>query len=267
MDLPTMSLTTRRGLTLVDLLVALVLFGLLGTAVTRALIGQRRATGILLERDQAYGTLDQASAWLAAELAEVGRADGATDLLRLGVDSMSYRAFRSAGLACLVATDQVRIRRDQQSLWRTPQPGRDSLLLFLSADSAPGHGTWAALAISSVSGSSCAGQPALRLGTDIDASRLTGLPPLVPVRTFEIMQLRLYRSQGEWWLGARSESAGEAIQPVTGPLSPQGLRLTYRDAMGREVAEPALVRQLELRLSPARPGDSARVKLQPRNLQ
>jgi hypothetical protein len=166
-----------------------------------------------------------------------------------------------------VATNEVRIRRDQQTLWRIPQAGRDSLLLFLTTDSAPGHGTWAALAISSVSGSSCAGHPALRLGTDIDASRLTGLPLIVPVRTFEIMQLRLYRSQGDWWLGARSESAGEAIQPVTGPFSPRGLRLTYYDSAGQEVADPALVRQVELRLFPARPGDSARVKVQPRNLR
>jgi hypothetical protein len=267
MDLHSMSLTTRRGLTLVDLLIALVLFGLLGTAVARALVGQRRAAGMLLEREQAHRTLDQAVSWLSTELAELGRADSVTDLLRIGADSMSYRAFRSAGLACLVAADEVRVRRDQLSLWRMPQPGRDSLLLFLAVDSAPGSGKWTALPITSLSWSSCSGLPAMQLGTIIDTARLAGLPHLVPARTFEAMQLRLYRSQGEWWLGARSQNAGEVIQPVTGPFAERGFRLTYRDAEGREVLEPALVRQLELHVAPARLGDSARLVIQPRNLQ
>jgi hypothetical protein len=54
-----------------------------------------------------------------------------------------------------------------------------------------------------------------------------------PVRIYEVMELKLYRSEGKSWLGARSVSAGEAIQPVVGPLADEnGFRLEYLDGAG-----------------------------------
>ena len=262
-----MPLTPRAGITLVELLVALVLLGLLGTTTGRLLLSQRRSAGALLAGDLARRTSDQASGWIASELAEVGRADGNTDLLRLGSDSLSYRAWRLAGLACLVTETEVRIARYRATMWRGPQPGRDSLFLFLVRDSMPGSGVWVALPILAVGESRCAGRPALSLATRIETASLAGLPPLVPARTFEVMQLRLYRSLGEWWLGARSESAGEGLQPLAGPLERQGVQLSYRDANGGEVSQPGLVGWLQLMIAPAGHGDSARLLVRPRNLQ
>jgi len=260
-----MPLTARRGFTLLELLIALILLGVIGAAVGRALISQRRAAMAMLDHEQDQRILDQAAGWIGAELADLGRADAIADLLRVADDSLSYRAFRSVGLACLVAPGEVRIRLDLLSQWRMPQPGRDSLQLFLGRDSFPGGGGWTGAPITSVGASTCDGLPALRLGTTIGAALVAGLPVLVPARTFEVMQLRRYRSQGEWWLGARSETAGEVIQPVTGPLAPQGLRLTYRDSQGVEVLIPDLVRQVQVDLTPARQTDSVRLLVLPRN--
>jgi prepilin-type N-terminal cleavage/methylation domain-containing protein len=255
-------LTVRRGITLVELLVALVLLGILGSLAGRALLSQGRAAGALKERHQAQSTIDQATSWISSELVDLGFGD----LVRLGADSLTYRAFRSVGLACLVAPGEVRIRRDLLSFWRVPQPGRDSLLLLMATDSLPRASAWAAFPILSVGVSSCAGLPALRLGIGVTTALPAGAPPLVPVRTFEVMQLRRYRSQGKWWLGARSESAGEALQPVTGPLAEGGFQLTYRDVLGTEVAFPGEVRRVELYLEPASQRDSVRLLIQPRNL-
>jgi hypothetical protein len=81
------------------------------------------------------------------------------------------------------------------------------------------------------------------------------------------MQLRLYLSLGQWWLGARSESAGEGVQPLAGPLEERGLELRYLDQRGGEVSEPGLVGRLQLMVAPAGHRDSARLLMLPRNLQ
>jgi type II secretory pathway pseudopilin PulG len=256
-----------RGASLPELLVALVLLGLLGAALTRSLMMQRRAVNSALEREAGSRTIAQASTWLISEFLELGRGDSATDLVALAAESLSYRAYRSAGLACLVAADEVLIRRDRQSSWRSPQPGRDSLLLFIAPDSAPMRGRWRAYPITGVGTSVCEGVPAIRLGTVI--APVVGAPVAqVPVRTFETMQVRFYRSLGQWWLGGRSESGGEGLQPVTGPLAAGGLQLTYLDSAGNPTGVPAAVRAIRLLLvSGGGRSDSARLFLAPRNLQ
>ena len=42
------------------------------------------------------------------------------------------------------------------------------------------------------------------------AAAVPAVPLNTPVRLFEVMRLELYADDGEWWLGARSVSAGEA---------------------------------------------------------
>jgi len=262
-----MPLTSRRGFTLIELLVSLSLLGLVGLIAGRLLISQRRTASALVADDLARRTIDQASAWITSELSEAGRSDSSTDLLRLGPDALSYRGWRLAGLACLVTGSEVRIPRTRLSAWRAPQPGRDSLLLYLGPDSIPGRGAWSVLPLLGVGAASCGGVPALSLTTRIDSASLPGLPPLVPVRTFEVMQLRLYLSLGEWWLGARSESAREGVQPLAGPLEERGLELRYLDQRGGEVSEPGLVGRLQLMVAPAGHRDSVRFLMLPRNLQ
>lgn len=261
-----MPVRARRGITLMELLVALLLLALVGLAAGRLLLVQRRSASALLARDQVRRTLDQAAGWISTELAEAGKGDSAPDLLGLAADSLTYRAWRMAGVACLVAWNEVRIRRDLLTQWRMPQSGRDSLAVFLAHDSFPGRDTWVTAAVKSVSEADCSGRPALRLETQLDPARLTGLAQFLPVRTFEVMQLRLYRSSGDWWLGARSVSAGEGVQPLTGPFAPGGMELRYRDTSGLETLQPENVERLQLSLTPAGYLDSSRVFISPRNL-
>jgi len=265
-----MSLTGRRAATLPELVIALLLLGLLGTVVTRALLQQARATRAAIELAEINRSLEQASVWLGAELGDIGRTGSGSDLYHVAPESLSYRATRSTGLTCLVARDEIRLLPHASTSWRAPQPGRDSILVLLGPDTASGAiGQWVALPLSGVTGSSCWGRPAIRLGTVLP------IPPgspdsttLHPVRTFEVMQAKLYRSQGRWWLGARSESAGEVVQPVAGPLVPGGLRLTYSDSLGRPVFAAGEVRQIEVRLvAGAGRLESTRVVFRPRSLQ
>jgi hypothetical protein len=119
---------------------------------------------------------------------------------------------------------------------------------YLFVEGSPVSGTpdaWLPLGITSVStGGRCPGVA----GPGISISVSNPIPPTeagTPLRIYETMELRLYQSSGEWWLGARSVSAAEAIQPVIGPLAgDDGLRLEYLDGAGLRTLVPAAVRSI-----------------------
>jgi hypothetical protein len=59
------------------------------------------------------------------------------------------------------------------------------------------------------------------------------------------MEIKLYQSSTQWWLGARSLATGEVIQPLAGPLAGSGgLRLEYLDRSGSSTTTPAAVKSV-----------------------
>ncbi|MFN8652322.1 MAG: prepilin-type N-terminal cleavage/methylation domain-containing protein [Gemmatimonadales bacterium] len=238
---------SRRGFTLVELLVGLLLASLVATVLTRLMLVQGRLATRFAARAAALESITQAHDWLTTELEPGGATGGTSDLLAIAGDSLVYRAWRGAGLACRVAAGEVRVLRERLDGWRAPQPGRDSLALLLPGDSTHSP-TWLRLPVLSVNSSSCGGRPALAIATS-PLSPALGSPPYVPVRVYEIALAKLYRSLGEWWLGARSVSAGEGLQPVTGPYQPGGVRFQFRDRSGVPViaADSAVSVEFELR--------------------
>jgi len=225
--LPAVSLNRRNGgMALPDVLVGLVLFGLVGAAGTTMLLRATRFLYVERNRVALATAFDASLGFLDADLAEVAPGD----LIAATPDAITYRAIRLDGHACLVSRGEVRIARSRLRASRLPQAGRDSLLVLFQTDSGP---EWVASGIQSVSGAQCAAEPAIRLTGDSTA--LAGVvlpvPGVLPVKTFEVMEARLYYSGGRRWLGARSVSAGEGIQPLAGPFE-AGARFELRDAAG-----------------------------------
>jgi hypothetical protein len=262
-------LAPRRGFSLPDLLIGLVLLGAVATLAVRSAL----VAGRVLRGTQGRAALESAFGTVANLLANDWRDLGRGDLLQSGRDSVRYRGFRSAGLACGVTATEVLVRSDRFSRIRAPEAGRDSLLVLVPGDSGA---VWLAGPVTAVTQGQCAGLSALDLHTALDASRLPsgGISPLTPVRTFEIMQARLYSSLGAWWLGVRSVSTGEAIQPVAGPFEPGRSGFRFLDSAGGETAVPDQARTIVLSLvgrSVAWTGsvmreDSIEVRFHPRNL-
>lgn len=273
-----MPMTRRDGFTLVEVLISLVLSGLIGLVFVRATL----SLGRLARASQGGAALqlafDGGLGFLAAELAEVGHGSAGNDLLRVAPDAMSYRGVRGVGIACRVDATGVVVPVARLRSVRLPVPGRDSLLLYTGADSLHlAAGGWLALPLAGVGSATCAGTPALRLVTAIDTARtpLASLPAFPPVRLFEVMEARIYRSLGAWWLGARSESAGETIQPLAGPFESGGSRLRYFDSLGQPTLLPGTAESIRITLAAQGPGwaggasarpDSASRLLSPRNL-
>ena len=269
----------RRGFALIDLLVGLVLFGLIGGVMVHATLAIQRTVQAHLSRLAAEGALDTGVGFLGSELAALGRDAAGSDLVQQAAESLSYRAERGTGLACSVSATTITVEIDRYAGVRLPQPGRDSFLLYAGRDAGLGlPGNWVAVPILALQAAACGSAPAWRIVTQIDTTRISlpGLPAWVPVRLFEIMQARLYRSSGATWLGVRSVSAGEPIQPLAGPFTLARSGFFLRDSAGGRAASTGATREVDIGLSgpwsgwsggagPA-PDESTGVSLTPGNL-
>lgn len=252
-----MSPDARRGVTFVELVVALALCAVLAGLAMRALLTlSRHATGVA-ERSAVQAGIRTGMTLLGAELRELGGEGGGADLLRMSADTIIYRATRGHGLACALAPTQVRILDAQPfpfNALRAVAPGRDSLLLFVEGDAASSlDDLWIRLPVLSVGASTCGGANAIAIGTaDLPArlpsGDLSSVVPGGPVYTFEVVRLAEYVSGGRRWLGAASLSGGELIQPVAGPLAGSGLTLEYLDGSGLPASAPDVVRAVRAQL-------------------
>ncbi len=267
-----MPLSNRRGVSLLEVMLALVLIGLLGGVFVRASLQAERNTRATLEAAQLHASFDATLDFLDQDLADLAADDSTgVDLTQIAGDSVTWRATRGAGLVCRVAPTGVWLLERRWVAARLPQAGRDSLLLYIDSDSTPARSAhWLAAPVLGASAASCGGEPALRISTVLDTTLAgrTDLPLLLPARSFEVMQARFYQSQGKWWFGVRSVSAGEGIQPLAGPFAPGGFRLTYTDSLALAATNPAAVRAIRVLLTGASTTgrDSTGLTLHPRNL-
>jgi type II secretory pathway pseudopilin PulG len=237
-----------RGFTLVELMLSIGMTSIVGAAVYQLLVTTERLSRFQAEQVARQASLRAGSLVVTNELRELAP----EDLLGLDAHSLTYRAMRGMGFLCQVGTPtQLRIARSEFSGFRDPQSGRDSLYLFLEgAAETVLDDAWLPLPIIQVSDATCpgAGNAGLVLTVPSRAA-LAWADPGTPIRVFEVMELRLYRSEGSSWLGTRSVTAGEAIQPMVGPLTDgDGFRLDYLDGENRPVGNAAAVKSVRVTL-------------------
>jgi prepilin-type N-terminal cleavage/methylation domain-containing protein len=241
---------TGRGFTLVEILVALALTLIVTGSIHRLLVTTQRLSRTQAAQLDLQSSVRAGALVIASELRELnsvpaGSADQ-SDILSITSNSMTYRAARGIGFLCeSPRAGQVRIARSTYSGFRDPEPTRDVAYLFVEGNPAIGVAdVWLPLAITGVSSTStCPGAAGPAISIDVlGASSIAAAPIGTPIRLSEVMELRLYQSSGEWWLGLRSVSAGEAIQPAIGPLAGSaGLRLQYLNRAGVATNDPPSV--------------------------
>lgn len=261
--------TRRRASSLVELLVALVLFGVIGLATLRSLDRQARFhSGILavLEARSQHAAAHEA---VAVELRSVSPAS--SDLNRLSDSAIVFRLPVGAGVACGVAAGVIDLAPDRIAAgqifagFRTsPQPGDTAWVLDENATDMAADDVWAPLHVTSAARATgrCAGS--LLIDPVLDASTATwrlgvsGSPPATvmpgaPVRLTRMARFALYRGgTGEHWLGFSevlpASGTWVTIQPVSGPYVPfnagapsaSGIAFAARDTSGLAVGLPGL---------------------------
>jgi len=235
---------SRRGLMLAELLVAGLLTAVVVGFGLGALLALQRSGQQQVEATARNHTLLGTARLLRAELAGVTPATG--DLAGLAPDRFAYRAVRGTGMVCGIAADGLLVEAMTLRALRLPSPARDSILwLSAAGDSLEWVGT-PVTALPRTGACSTTGAAALlipTLATDLARALVPG-----PIVVTEVVEVRAYQSGSDWWLGVRSVSAGEGIQPAAGPFSPGGVAFEYFDLAGNPAGQAAAVARIRIRL-------------------
>ncbi|HEV8123765.1 MAG TPA: prepilin-type N-terminal cleavage/methylation domain-containing protein [Gemmatimonadales bacterium] len=244
---------STRGFTLVEMLIGLVLLALVSTTIYRTLNTNTRLSRAQTEQVSLQSAVRIGSLVVGSELKEMGiNSTGGTDITAMSANGITYRAMRATGLACQVTAGEVRLRNSTapQTFFSTRSVAalQDSLLLYVEGD--PNISTddrWLPLRISAVGASTCGAAPAIALTISPAITiPLTQIVLDAPVRTFEVMELGILNSGGQNWLGVRSVSAGQTLQPALGPITATGLQFDYYDAAGAVTANRTAVRSIQI---------------------
>jgi prepilin-type N-terminal cleavage/methylation domain-containing protein len=257
----------RRGFTLIELMVGLVLVLAVG-GVTYALLTQnQRVSRSQVEHAGLQDAVRAGALVVANELREIGydsipaeaglgvAATVSPDLLVMLPGRLEYKAMRGLGFTCVApAAGQLRLRRATMLGLRQPEAG-DSITAHVEGDSTTGaDDAWVHAGVTGVSAGLCDdGSPAVVLAVGFAGAAGSAAPARMvvgaPVRFFEVMELRYYRSSGKSWLGSRSITAGGVIEPMLGPLADstgteRGLTFAYLDRTGVVTSIPNEVREI-----------------------
>jgi prepilin-type N-terminal cleavage/methylation domain-containing protein len=276
---------SRRGFTIVELLVALVLLSVLVGAVADVVARQWRAQAALDARRAAHAQLLAAADALRPMLrmaAGDGDAADSSDLAIVSDSLLEVRATMGASVVCAVVDARtvelppVAAASPALTWWRAaPQPGAAALF----------HGDrgWVARDVEALGTAvgGCAGAPLAGAMGAAPRFRLRLVSPLpsgivagAPVRFVRRVRWLHYRaSDGRWYLGEREWDGAfwTGTQPVAGPLRPpgprRGLSVVARDSAGNVVDATGRVVRIEVvvRADAGPSVDSVAFAVAPRN--
>ncbi|MEO7987713.1 MAG: prepilin-type N-terminal cleavage/methylation domain-containing protein [Gemmatimonadales bacterium] len=257
----------RRGFTLVEMMVALVLVTAV-MGVTYALLAQNQhVSRAQIEHAGLQDNVRAGALIVANELREIGydsiplssgltsAPSGSPDLLVMLPGRLEYKAMRGIGFTCSApAAGELRLQRPTVLGLRQPQKD-DSVTAHVEGNPATAaDDAWVHAVITGVGTGVCDdGGPAVVLQVTYAGVEGTAAPGKMslggPIRYFEVMELRYYKSGGKSWLGLRSVSAGGVIEPMLGPLADstagvRGLTFSYLDRNGAPATLPNDVREI-----------------------
>ena len=266
-------MTSRRGFTLVELLIVMVMLALIGAALTRILVNSMRVSAGQMVQADMQSNVRTGGLVLPLELREVGYDSNITtgvvtsDLDEINASYVQFRAGRGFGSTCGLAADlrEFRIRKPAFGM-RAPQL-TDGFMVYVEND--PNQGAddqWLPLVVTAINPDGlCGADSAYILTTDVPDISPGGVDVTAanvfvggPIRWFEVMRFGSYvDADGLTYIGARSISAGEgAYRAVAGPIAPgNGLSFSYYNRnvtlLNPASAQPVAVRTIEVQITGA----------------
>ncbi|HSQ29265.1 MAG TPA: prepilin-type N-terminal cleavage/methylation domain-containing protein [Gemmatimonadaceae bacterium] len=247
-----------RGYTLVELLVAMIVAGVVLSLITLTGLRQQRLLSDLFDDASLAAQLREAAAILPVDIRALSAAAG--DVRDARDTALEMRGTIAGGVVCDTSERSLVLPPDTDGAdayasYASPIEAGDSVWLFTPDDSLD---TWQPHVIASVSsaapGQCAAGGPVLadslvrrpRVAIALDSTSSIAVAPGRPLRVTRPVRYSLYRSSdGAWNLGARewnpAQSRFNGIQPVAGPLLPasaRGLAFAYLDSTGTAMPIP-----------------------------
>lgn len=228
---------TARGVTTVELLVALTVWGLVSGLVVGTFLTANRAARRQLDaaerREMMRATAEFAAGELRAAVPGPVLVDGAHVVYGMPQwtsITCDWPRPNPAGL-------ELRLVRAATGGMRVPQAGRDSADVWREGyPSSPHDDRWIRGAVIVVAPGVCSdGREALTvvLTTRDGVAADLGVHPGALVAGFQMVSLRGYRgSDGAWWMGqATADHDGwHAVQPLAGPFADGGVTFGLDDA-------------------------------------
>ena len=252
-----MSPLTRRGVTLIETVVALAVLALTGVPIVTVLLWSRRTYVAEAGRVEVERNLRIAAAILVPELRALDAAD--SDIAAMSATSITIRAMRQLAFLCVAPSGQLSFVVRQRPVFGTPASFRagDSVLLYLEGDAGSrSDDAWLRGQVTATGAEDCPDKDHARPGVRLTLDGTESPPPPrgavtngSPLRGFMTVTYASYQSpsDGEWYLGQRI--AGATFQPLAGPLTgPGGLAFTYYDSSGAMTAAPTAVWQIGIRV-------------------
>ncbi|MGH7529849.1 MAG: prepilin-type N-terminal cleavage/methylation domain-containing protein, partial [Gemmatimonadales bacterium] len=235
------------GFTLIELMLALLLMGIVTAGVYRVLVNNQRTYHAQTQRIRLQQNIRAAAAILPAEFREIAASEN--DVYLVSPTEIRMRAMRQFGVMCLQPTLGAGLIDVPITLFRdlysgVPLQVTDSVLLYYEGDEGSRmDDQWWRGAISQALGTATCPDgisPGLAYRVNLavpPASMLNvnnAIPRGAPLRGFQAVRYALYQSATDnlWYLGLEAP-LGAAIEPIVGPLSGStGLTLTYFNRAG-----------------------------------
>ena len=261
--------TARRGFTMIELLVALVLLGLVSAAVYRVLVNNQRLYMAQTQRIDLSQNIRAAASILPAEFRELDAFDG--DIIAMTPTRLELRVMRWLTFICVPPVLgaglnlQMTLRGGSpgQPMFygsRAPNINVDTMLIYYDGDATTraddfwARGTFNAIPNAPVT---CPDpnppgpQPAVRVNFTLNLlglgpNVLNAIPVGAPVRGYEHVTYQLYQPAGDtsWYVGFQPGSG--TMQPLVGPVLTNGLTFQYFDANGAVTAVRTNVARIDI---------------------
>ena len=244
----------RRGLTILELLVAMVIGLVLLASVYRVLINQSQEYLLHRESIDVAETLRGASVLLTSEI-EHTKAN--RDLVTIGASTLKLRSFQNAGVLC--ARNTATLVPVRFGVWIPSglfaSGTDDSVYLYRPSKSDWMHAkvtqVWTSGLPSGTTPCTWTGGAATTRAVELAfwaiATDTVGVRVGSAIRGFRMTTYSLTSSGGRWWLGRQIGNG--SVDLITGPLEAGGLAFAYYDVDGNVTATPANVVSIKVTLT------------------
>ena len=264
----------RRGFTLIELMVAIVLLSIVAGGMMGIIVRQQQfysgSSGILETR----GSVRDGMAMLTSDLRSLSPSN--KDIYAMGRTFIDFRLSTGAATVCTISVDRktvtvpplVLTSKNGLTSWISAPQNGDSVFVYDADTSANAtDDTWDPnlLSANATSAASCpnssgftttAGEAASGWKVPLNSALAATVQVGASLRFFRRARYQLFQaSDGLWYLGfydclPSRTPACTSLEPVSGPYlpaansGPSGLELTYYDANGVVTADSSLVRRI-----------------------